>query len=65
MTAGAPRTVAVAVEAPRHSGIGTLLDYTTEQPLAPGTLLNVPLGRRRVPGLVWQRGADAAAPPAE
>ncbi|MDE2082044.1 MAG: primosomal protein N' [Burkholderiales bacterium] len=64
MTAGAPRTVAVAVEAPRHSGIGTLLDYTTEQPLAPGTLLNVPLGRRRVPGLVWQRGADAAASPA-
>ena len=46
-------TVSVAVEAPLHSGIGALLDYTSEQPLAPGTLLRVPLGRREVPGLVW------------
>ena len=56
-------TVSVAVEAPRHSAIGTLLSYTSEQPLAPGTLVRVPLGRRDVPGLVWdpQPGSLAAA----
>jgi primosomal protein N' (replication factor Y) (superfamily II helicase) len=43
----------VAVEAPRHSGVGALLSYLSEQPLAPGTLVSVPLGRRQVPGLVW------------
>jgi primosomal protein N' (replication factor Y) len=40
--------------------LGALLDYASEQPLAPGTLLRVPLGKREVPGLVW----DAAAPQA-
>ena len=57
--------VAVAVETPRHSSVSGLLDYASEQPLAPGTLLRVPLGRRDVPGLVWERRADAPAPPAE
>jgi primosomal protein N' (replication factor Y) len=52
--------------------VGGLLDYTSEQPLAPGTLLLVPLGKREVPGIVWGAGqagpaaavpgADAAAP---
>lgn len=46
-------TLPVAVEAPRHAGLGALLDYTSEQPLAPGTLVHVPLGRREVTGLVW------------
>ena len=49
---GTPR-LRVAVEAPRHSGIGTLLDYASEQALPPGTLIRVPLGRREVPGVVW------------
>jgi primosomal protein N' (replication factor Y) len=58
--------IAVAVETPRHSAVGGLLDYASEQPLAPGTLLHVPLGRRQVPGIVWDRAepapaADAAA----
>jgi primosomal protein N' (replication factor Y) (superfamily II helicase) len=53
-------TVRVAVEAPRHAGIGSVLDYTSEQPLAPGTLVLVPLGRREVPGLVWDALAGAA-----
>jgi len=54
--------VSVAVETPRHSAVGGLLDYTSEQPLAPGTLLSVPLGRREVPGIVWG-GSSAGAPP--
>jgi len=57
-------TAAVAVETPRHTSVSGLLDYTCEQPLAPGTLVRVPLGRRDVPGLVWERAADAGAPPA-
>ncbi len=50
--------LAIAVETPRHSRVGGLLDYACEQPLPPGTLVRVPLGRRDVPGLVWSRGAD-------
>ena len=46
-------TLRVAVETPRHAGVANLLDYASEQPLAPGTLLRVPLGRRDVPGMVW------------
>ena len=57
-------TVSVAVETPRHTSVSGLLDYTSEQPLAPGTLVRVPLGRREVPGLVWERAADAGQPPA-
>ena len=58
-----PLTVSVAVDAPRHAGVGSLLSYTSEQPLAPGTLLRVPLGRREVPALVWDPavGADPTA----
>jgi primosomal protein N' (replication factor Y) len=59
-----PVTLRVAVEAPRHSAVGGLLDYTSGEPLAPGTLIRVPLGRRDVPGLVWDApaGAHAAVP---
>ncbi|HKX94799.1 MAG TPA: primosomal protein N', partial [Methylibium sp.] len=45
--------VAVAVEAPAHSGLSGPLDYVTERPLAPGTLVRVPFGRREVAGVVW------------
>ncbi len=51
----------VAVEAPRYTAIGSLLDYASEQALLPGTLIRVPLGRRDVPGIVWD--ADPAAAP--
>ena len=54
--------ISVAVETPRHSAVGGLLDYTTPQPLPPGTLLKVPLGRRETPGIVWAQ-APASAPP--
>ncbi len=55
----------VAVETPRHSAVGGLLDYTSEQPLAPGTLIRVPLGRRDVPGVVWDPAPGSAPPEAE
>jgi primosomal protein N' (replication factor Y) (superfamily II helicase) len=51
----------VAIEAPQHTGIGGPLDYTSEYPLAAGTLVRVPLGRRDVPGVVWP-GASEAPP---
>lgn len=51
-------TVRVVVEAPLHSGLTGPLDYTCERPLAPGTLLRVPLGQREVPGVVWPTAAD-------
>ena len=45
--------VGVAVEAPRHAGLEAALSYRSERPLAPGTLVRVPFGRREVAGLVW------------
>ena len=60
--------LSVAVETPRHSAVGGLLDYTSdtsEQPLAPGTLIRVPLGRREVPGVVWDPAPSSAAPETE
>ncbi len=56
--------VAVAVETPAHAGLAGTLDYVCERPLAPGTLVQVPLGRRSVPGIVWRRrvGEEADRP---
>ncbi len=45
--------MAVAVDAPAHSGLAGPLDYAADRPLAPGTLVRVPLGRREVAGVVW------------
>jgi len=45
--------VGVVVEAPQHSGLWAPLDYLSPQPLPPGTLVRVPLGRRTVTGMVW------------
>jgi primosomal protein N' (replication factor Y) len=59
-----PVVLSVAVETPRHSAVGGLLDYASEQTLPPGTLVRVPLGRRDMPGIVWQRTAHATPPPA-
>ena len=53
----------MAVEAPRHASLGALLDYTSEQPLTPGTLLRVPLGRREVPALAWDTPATTLEAP--
>jgi primosomal protein N' (replication factor Y) len=56
--------VQVAVDAPAHSGLIGSLDYTSECPLAPGTLVRVPLGKREVAGLVWPAAEQSDAPPA-
>ena len=58
-------TLAVAVETPRHSAVGGLLDYSHHADLPPGTLVRVPLGRRDVAGLVWERLAASSPRPAE
>jgi len=53
--------LAIVVAAPAHSGIHGPLSYRSELPLAPGTLVRVPFGRREVLGVVWDdAGADAA-----
>lgn len=49
----APQACRVAVELPQHAGLARPLDYICEQPLPPGTLVHVPLGRRAAPGIVW------------
>jgi primosomal protein N' (replication factor Y) len=51
--------LAVAVDAPQHSGLAGTLAYLAEHPVAPGTLVRVPLGRRSVTGIVWD-GPDEA-----
>ncbi len=64
MTAGAPspaNLVRVAVELPQHAGLAEPLDYLCEHPLAPGTLVRVPLGRREVVGIVWPPAAVGPA----
>ena len=52
--------LAVAVATPAHSGLDELLTYRHDAPLAPGSVVRVPLGRREMLGLVW----GPAAPPA-
>jgi len=54
-----PQRLAVAVETPLYTAVGSLLDYESAHPLAPGTLLRVPLGRREVPGIAWDPVPDA------
>ncbi len=55
--------MAVAVETPRHTAVGGLLDYLGPPDCPPGTLLRVPLGRRDVAGIAWERGDAPVAPP--
>ena len=57
--------VRVAVETPAHAGLGAALDYESKQPLAAGTLVRVPLGRRVVPGIVWPEESPPSATPGE
>ena len=45
--------LAIVVALPAHSALAGPLTYTSEQPLAPGTLVRVPLGKREVLGVVW------------
>jgi primosomal protein N' (replication factor Y) (superfamily II helicase) len=43
----------VAVSTPQHAGLDGALDYLHPEPLPPGQLVRVPLGRREVVGVVW------------
>jgi primosomal protein N' (replication factor Y) len=54
-----PHRLAVVVPTPAHSSISGPLNYSSELPLAPGTLVRVPLGKREVLGVVWD-GAESA-----
>ncbi|MDR0213337.1 MAG: primosomal protein N' [Comamonas sp.] len=45
--------VNVAVQTPAHSTVGELLSYRSDEPLLPGTLVRVPLGKRELLGVVW------------
>jgi primosomal protein N' (replication factor Y) len=51
-------TVSVVVPTPAHSNVAGALSYRSEFPLAPGTLVRVPLGRRDVLGVVWPGGGS-------
>jgi primosomal protein N' (replication factor Y) (superfamily II helicase) len=44
----------VVVATPAHSNVAGALTYASEWPLAPGTLVRVPLGKREVLGVVWE-----------
>ena len=43
----------IVVATPAHSAIAGPLTYRSALPLAPGTLVRVPLGKREVLGVVW------------
>jgi primosomal protein N' len=58
----AGQRISVAVEAPRHTGLGAPLDYLADAALPPGTLVRVPLGKRDVTGIVWDDDPQAAPP---
>jgi primosomal protein N' (replication factor Y) len=53
-----PYRVPVVVPTPAHSSISGPLSYLSELPLAPGSLVRVPLGRREVLGVVWDASED-------
>src|SRR6266498_1308839 len=53
--------LAVVVPTPAHSSVAGPLSYQSELPLAPGTLVRVPLSQREVLGVVW----DGEEPGAE
>ena len=55
----------MAVSTPAHSAVGHLLTYAADRPLAPGTLVRVPLGKREVLGVVWDLPARALELPAD
>jgi primosomal protein N' (replication factor Y) (superfamily II helicase) len=57
---GTQGAIAVAVEAPQHAGLAATLDYHCERTLSLGTLVRVPLGKRQVPGIVWERVPGAS-----
>ncbi|MDP3606946.1 MAG: primosomal protein N', partial [Polaromonas sp.] len=49
----------VVVATPAYSNVAGALTYASEWPLAPGTLVRVPLGKREVLGVVWELLPDS------
>jgi primosomal protein N' (replication factor Y) (superfamily II helicase) len=49
----------VVVPLPAHSAMGPTLTYRHTEPLRPGSLVRVPVGKRDVLGLVWTCRSDA------
>lgn len=52
--------IPVVVHTPVYSQLGGALTYLSEQALAPGSLVRVPLGQRELLGVVWDAPADLA-----
>ena len=46
--------LSIVVATPAHSAVAGPLTYRSASPLAPGTLVRVPLGKREVLGVVWE-----------
>jgi len=46
--------ISVMVHTPAHSGLGGALTYESDQSLAAGSLVRVPLGHRELLGIVWE-----------
>ncbi|MFM9881028.1 MAG: primosomal protein N' [Burkholderiaceae bacterium] len=53
----------VVVETPAHTGLVGPLSYLSELPLAPGSLVRVPLGKRETLGVVWDAAPESAESP--
>ena len=62
MSAETTHRLCVAVDTPQHSGLSAPLDYLSPIAHAPGTLVQVPLGKRELLGIVWDAPADAQPP---
>ena len=52
--------LSVVVPTPAHSSLPGPLSYRSEFPLAAGTLVRVPLGRREVLGVVWELASGSS-----
>jgi primosomal protein N' (replication factor Y) (superfamily II helicase) len=55
--------VQVAIAAPAHGDLPPTLSYASERALALGSLVRVPLGRRKVLGIVWDANPAQASSP--
>ena len=55
--------ISVLVHTPMYSQVASALTYLSDEPLAPGTLVRVPLGQRELLGVVWDEVAESATHP--
>ena len=53
--------LSVLVQTPVHSQLAGPLTYRNERPIAAGTLVRVPLGKRDLLGVIWDRPSSEAA----